>query len=179
MHQKKEIITWFEISNTKQGSHHKLLNSTSHQNKLSTQNCSAAPESLCRCCQLPALGVLSPHTIGWERTDSPGTGKFPRNQSCVKQAAGNLKTVQFKADLLHLLDQRQRINPFILPRRKPLVTMKGIPRRITNYMTYIIAEHFCNPHSVQQTKSLSQKPAFCTTPLFLGCFYRRSDLRWA
>lgn len=104
--------------------------------------------------QMLPLGVISPLTVQWERTDSPGTGEFPRNHICVKQAAGSLKTVQFKAHLLHLLDQRQQINPFILPRRKPVVTMTGIPRRITNYIIYIIAEHFCNPHSDKQTNKI-------------------------
>lgn len=74
------------------------------------QRCSRAPGQM-----LPAAGsgcyfiIISPHTV---QTDSPGTGKFPSNQICVKQAASNLQRVQFQAHLLHLLDQRQKSNPF-------------------------------------------------------------------
>lgn len=110
---KIKIIAWFELSNTKLGSHHKLLNSTSHQNKFSAENCNAAAESLCRCCQLLALGVISllfHHTP--YRPIALAPGNSPPNQICVKQAASNLQSVQFQADLLHLLDQRQQSNPF-------------------------------------------------------------------
>lgn len=108
---KIKITTWFEISNTKQGSHHKLHNSISHQNKLPAKNCSATAESQQ---MLPAAtsGCHFTSHCTVAEDDSPGTGKFPPDQICVKQAAGNLKSVQFQADLLHLLDQRQQVNPF-------------------------------------------------------------------
>lgn len=164
---KIKIITWFEISNTKQGSHHKLHNSISHQNKLPAKNFSATAESQQ---MLPAAtsGCYFTSHCTVAEDDSPGTGKFPPDQICVKQAAGRFASLAWPKTTSESILRRQSV-----------LTMKDIPSSITNYIICAIAEHFCNSHSTNKQGPLSPKSAFCTTVLFLGFFYRIYDLRWA
>lgn len=141
------------------------------------QCCSRVPvQMLPAACSGCYFIIISPHTV---QTNSPGTGKFPtKSDLCetgCKQSAKRAVPGRFASLSLTKDNKAIHSQGSIFGHHE-----KDILRRITNYIIYIIAEHFCKPHSEKQQKNpFSQNPAFCTTTLFLGCFYRRYDLRWA